>query len=176
MPEDVAKELANSRRALVVAPAGCGKTHLISSAVACATGRQLVLTHTHAGVKAVCERMAELRVPPSQYHVCTLDSFALRYAAAFPTVSGWTVPEPEGEQWAQLRPAALSALKLNAVEEVLHGSYTGIFVDEYQDCSTTQHELVLRLASLLPCRVLGDPLQAVFAELNKANALPWAEV
>ncbi|MGA3143152.1 MAG: UvrD-helicase domain-containing protein [Verrucomicrobiota bacterium] len=176
MPEDVAKQLANSQRALVVAPAGCGKTHLISSAVACATGRQLVLTHTHAGVKAICERMFELRVPPSQYHVCTLDSFALRYAAAFPTVSGWTVPEPEGDQWAELLPAAVSALKLNAVEEILRASYRGIFVDEYQDCSTIQHELVLRLACVLPCRVLGDPLQAVFAELNKANALPWAEV
>jgi DNA helicase-2/ATP-dependent DNA helicase PcrA len=35
-------------------------------------------------------------------------------------------------------------------------------VDEYQDCSVAQHELVLKLARDLPCRLLGDPLQGIF--------------
>jgi hypothetical protein len=37
-----------------------------------------------------------------------------------------------------------------------------MFVDEYQDCTKTQHQLVTRLAELIPCRLLGDPLQGIF--------------
>ena len=50
MPNDSAKNFAGCDRGLVVAPAGCGKTHLIAEAVGHAKGKQLVLTHTHAGV------------------------------------------------------------------------------------------------------------------------------
>jgi len=32
------------------------------------------------------------------------------------------------------------------------------------------------LAAVLPCRVLGDPLQSVFAKVNKGDALPWTAV
>jgi DNA helicase-2/ATP-dependent DNA helicase PcrA len=35
-------------------------------------------------------------------------------------------------------------------------------VDEYQDCSSVQHRIVTALARDLPCRVLGDPMQAIF--------------
>jgi hypothetical protein len=37
-----------------------------------------------------------------------------------------------------------------------------VFVDEYQDCTASQHGLVLQLADLLPTRVVGDPLQGIF--------------
>jgi hypothetical protein len=176
MAESTATTLANSKLALVVAPAGCGKTHLIAEAVGLAKGRQLVLTHTHAGVNAMCRRLEEQGVPTQQYHVCTLDSFALRYAAAYPSVSGWSHQAPADAQWAELRPTALKVLRLRAVEDVLRASYTGVFVDEYQDCSLSQHALVMQLASVLPCRALGDPLQSIFTELNKESALPWGEV
>ena len=36
------------------------------------------------------------------------------------------------------------------------------YVDEYQDCSNIQHVLISSLADILPCRILGDPLQAIF--------------
>jgi DNA helicase-2/ATP-dependent DNA helicase PcrA len=48
------------------------------------------------------------------------------------------------------------------VKRIIHASYAGVFIDEYQDCSVSQHELVLALSSTLPCRVLGDPLQGIF--------------
>jgi DNA helicase-2/ATP-dependent DNA helicase PcrA len=51
-----------------------------------------------------------------------------------------------------------------------------VFVDEYQDCSKGQHAMVEALAKILPCRVLGDPLQSVFAQVNKGHALPWEAV
>src|SRR5437867_9801783 len=45
---------------------------------------------------------------------------------------------------------------------ILRASYAGLYVDEYQDCSGPQHEIVLKLARDLPCRLLGDPLQGIF--------------
>ena len=41
-------------------------------------------------------------------------------------------------------------------------SYSGVLVDEYQDCTKEQHEVVVALAEILPTRVLGDPLQGIF--------------
>ena len=173
MASKLATDLAHTERGMVVAPAGCGKTHLISEAVSCSRGRQLILTHTHAGVKAIRERMVRLGVAPELYRVATIDAFALKYAAAFPSISGWTIREPEGKQWSALRPAALLACRAPAITDVLRSTYTGVFVDEYQDCTVGQHALVMQLSSLLPCRILGDPLQAIFRKINKAEALPW---
>jgi DNA helicase-2/ATP-dependent DNA helicase PcrA len=48
------------------------------------------------------------------------------------------------------------------VRRVVTESYAGLYVDEYQDCTAGQHRLVLKLADILPCRVLGDPLQGIF--------------
>lgn len=172
---DHVADFANAKKALIVAPAGCGKTHLIAAAVKASRGRQLVLTHTHAGVKALRDRMDELQVPPSSYHITTLDSFSLRYASAYPSVSGWHVKEPERGQWSQLRPAALKVVNLDAVADVLRSTYGGVFVDEYQDCGLQQHALIMRLSGVLPCRIVGDPLQAIFATLNDRNgdSLAW---
>jgi len=176
MADALPKDVAACKRGLVVAPAGCGKTHLITEAVQYCTGRQLVLTHTHAGVKAIRDRMTRFSIPRERYLVCTIDSFALRYATAFPTLSGWTTQQPQGDEWSSLQPSATKLLKENFVESVLRASYAGIFVDEYQDCTVGQHELVLQLASVLPCRVFGDPLQSVFWEVNKDQTLPWNRV
>lgn len=173
MPSQLAKDLAHAERGMVVAPAGCGKTHLISEAVGCSKGRQLILTHTHAGVKAIRERMIRLGVAPELYRVATIDAFALKYASAFPSLSGWTIREPEGKQWSALRPAALLACRTPPVIDVLRASYAGVYVDEYQDCTVGQHALVMQLAALLPCRILGDPLQAIFRRINKGEALAW---
>ncbi len=176
MASQLAKDLAHAERGMVVAPAGCGKTHLISEAVGCSQRRQLVLTHTHAGVKAIRERMIRLGVAAELYRVATIDAFALKYASAFPSLSGWTIREPEGEQWAALRPAALVACRTSPVIDVLRASYAGAYVDEYQDCTVGQHALVMQLASVIPCRILGDPLQAIFRKINKDDALPWQTV
>jgi len=67
----------------------------------------------------------------------------------------------------------LQACSALPVIDVLRASYAGLYVDEYQDCTLGQHSLVMQLASVLPCRILGDPLQAIFRKINKADALPW---
>ena len=49
-----AAALARSARGAMIAAAGCGKTEVIASAVAnYGGGKELVLTHTHAGVEAI---------------------------------------------------------------------------------------------------------------------------
>ncbi len=78
------RDVADANLGLIVAPAGCGKTYLISEALKYCSRRQLVLTHTHAGVKAIRDRMDRLGVAPTKFRVSTLDAFALRYATAFP--------------------------------------------------------------------------------------------
>jgi DNA helicase-2/ATP-dependent DNA helicase PcrA len=48
------------------------------------------------------------------------------------------------------------------VKKVFKSTYTGVFVDEYQDCSLVQHDLVNKLVELRPTRLIGDPLQGIF--------------
>lgn len=74
-----------ARRGLVVAPAGCGKTHLITEVLSVAQHKPyLVLTHTTAGVTALKKRLKRFSVPSQNYVVTTIDGWALRIAGSFP--------------------------------------------------------------------------------------------
>ena len=126
------------------------------------TGRQLVLTHTHAGVKALRDRLRRFNVPESRFRVDTIAGWCLRYTVSFPLVSGISAKTPTAAQWAAVYPAAENVLQSSAVREVVQSSYAGVFVDEYQDCTLPQHAVIVRLADVIPCRVLGDPLQGIF--------------
>lgn len=177
MPDDVARSFAECDRGLVVAPAGCGKTHLIAESVSHAAGKQLVLTHTHAGVDALRSRLNRLNVPPAKYRVTTIDSLALSYSMAFPHLAGWERHYPGGDgDWHALRVAASRLFSHDAPRRVLQASYTGVFVDEYQDCCGTQHAMVAAIAEALPCRIVGDPLQAIYRKLHPEDIVAWSEV
>ena len=146
----------------VVAPAGFGKTHLIAEAVSRSANRQLVLTHTYAGVHVLRRKIRELRVGEQCFCVDTIASWALRISLSYPVTSGWTIVRPAGDQWSDLYRACSLLLDSGFIRRILRASYGGLYVDEYQDCSSEQHELVLKLARDLPCRLLGDPLQGIF--------------
>ncbi len=146
----------------VVAPAGFGKTHLIAASLCHAEKRQLVLTHTYAGVNALRRKMRQLRVPNGTFRIDTIASWALRLSLSYPEASDWNVGRPVQEQWAGLYRACSRLLECGFIRRVLRASYGGFYVDEYQDCSGAQHEIVLKLARDLPCRILGDPLQGIF--------------
>lgn len=169
LPEIVA---AHGGAGYVVAPAGYGKTHLIAEAVSVAKRRQLVLTHTYAGVSALRRKMRELGVPSGAYRVDTIASWALRLCLSYAGTSGWDVQRPDGEQWTTLYRGCSALLDQAFIRRILRASYGGLYVDEYQDCSTAQHELVLRLARDLPCRILGDPLQAIF-DFEGESPVDW---
>jgi hypothetical protein len=146
----------------VVAPAGFGKTHLIAEAVSRSVNRQLVLTHTYAGVNVLRRKMRELRVGEKCFRVDTIASWALRLSLSYPLTSGWAIVRPAGYQWSDLYRGCSLLLDSGFIRRILRASYGGLYVDEYQDCSAEQHKLVLKLARDLPCRLLGDPLQGIF--------------
>jgi hypothetical protein len=163
VPTDAAT-LAAATRAYVIAPAGFGKTHLIAEAVACAPDtRQLILTHTHAGVSALRRHLAARGISDRRAHVETISGFALRYATAYPDTCEVDTAHPAGAQWRQVQSGAARFLATRAGRAVTADSYGGLYVDEYQDCTQAQHTLIRSLADVLPTRLLGDPMQGIFA-------------
>lgn len=164
MPDDDPyRPFANERRAVVVAPAGCGKTELIARAVGFCQSKQLVLTHTHAGVDSLRGRLQKLKIPSTRYCVETIHSFALRYAAAYPKSSSVKNIRPRTHNdYTDIIESAHRLIKTHLIRKVLSLTYGGVFVDEYQDCTLDQHNLIIGLGDVLPCRIVGDPLQGIF--------------
>ena len=163
MSEELALKLNDfTTKGYVIAPAGYGKTHLIAMAVKAATKRQLILTHTFAGVNSIQTKMIALGVPSSKYQIDTIASWSLRLCLAYPKTSGWRAEHPTDKQWNKLYECCSGLLEKQFVRRVIAATYAGIYVDEYQDCSDLQHTLVCAFAEFLPCRILGDPMQAIF--------------
>ena len=156
--------LAQSARASVCAPAGYGKTHLIGRALLASDDeRHLILTHTHAGVHALRKRLAQLGVPRNRHHIDTIAGWALQYAQAFPATTGYVKPaQAFDEDWPIIYNGVAALLVTSPARATVAATYAGAYVDEYQDCSLPQHALITALSDLVPCRVLGDPLQAIF--------------
>lgn len=173
MSEDLAVKLNScSTKGYVIAPAGYGKTHLIALAVRAASGRQLVLTHTFAGVNSIKTKMTALGVPSSMYQVDTIASWSLRLCLAYPKTSAWATDNPADDQWNQLYASCSDLLSKSFIRHCISSTYAGLYVDEYQDCSALQHSLVCTLADFLPCRVLGDPMQSIF-DFDNAKPVDW---
>ena len=166
MQASVDAQLAQSDRGLLIAPAGCGKTETVARAVTASGGKQLVLTHTHAGVRALKSRLRALGVPQRLWRVETIDGFSLRYALYFPRLSGFSNRSPSGNAWNLLRQSILRGFRKEALRRLLQSSYDGVFIDEYQDCVLKQHLLILLLSELVPVRIVADPLQGVFGPLG----------
>lgn len=107
--------------------------------------------------------MTSLKIPPSSVSVRTLDGFSLQYAYHYPILADFDGHQPEdNDSWSMLRKGAISMFGSAHIKKVLEASYSGAFVDEYQDCSQLQHQIVQQIANALPTRILGDPLQGVF--------------
>ncbi len=153
-------------RGLVVAPAGCGKTQLITDALARHGGAKpiLVLTHTNAGVAALRGRLEKAGVKPGSYRATTLDGFAMRLISTFPQRAGHDPRIISGARpnYEAIRDAAARLVAAGHVNDILAASYERLFVDEYQDCSIRQHALVTWLAQSLPTAIVGDPFQSIF--------------
>lgn len=161
-------------RGSIVAPAGCGKTESIVQAVSRNDGKPaLVLTHTNAGVCALRSRMARAKVATTKARITTLDGWCLQVVSSYPELSGLR-PDLSAIQYPALREAAIRAVSSGGLDAILRASYSRVIVDEYQDCTSGQHRLVVSLADRLACCVLGDPLQRIF---DFAGPLPdWDEV
>ena len=166
---------SHSGSGYVVAPAGCGKTHLIAQSTAQSVGRQLILTHTYAGVNALRRKMRILGVNSKLYWIDTLASWALRLSLSYPSASGWQDERPAtNEQWNDLYSCCSNLLDNEFIRRILRASYDGVYVDEYQDCSTAQHGIVVKLTRDLPSRLLGDPMQGIF-DFGGQQPVDWAQ-
>jgi hypothetical protein len=159
-------DLLGLERGLVVAPAGCGKTELIARTVARHHGSKpiAILTHTNAGVAALRSRLDRAGVVRSKYHLGTIDGWAVRLISTFPERAGHD-PEIMTRQrpsYPAVREAAARLIEAGHVDDVIRASYSHLLVDEYQDCSIRQHEIVYHAARCIPTCVVADPMQAIF--------------
>jgi AAA domain len=161
-------DLLAINRGCVTAPAGCGKTYGIVSALSRseATKPVLVLTHTNAGVAALRGRLSRAKVPPSKYRLATIDGWSMRVASTFPARSAIDPMvlrlADRGRDYPQIRQAASRLLGDGNIRDVIHATYSRLLVDEYQDCSTFQHSLVQQVSEVLPTCIVGDSMQAIF--------------
>lgn len=152
----------------VSAPAGCGKTHLIASALQRHDDSKpiLILTHTNAGVAALRARLTHMGVPQRAYRITTIDGWAMRLIGTFPHRSGHAegvldLTDPRND-YPAIRQGTINILAGDHLRDVLQATYARLFVDEYQDCLVEQHAMVSKIAEVLPTCVLGDPMQAIF--------------
>ena len=116
--------------------------------------------------------MQVLDVAEKLFRIDTIASWALRLCLAYNYTSEWVAERPKEDEWGTLYGACDKLLEQGFIRRIIRASYAGIYVDEYQDCSVGQHNLVLKLARDLPCRVLGDPLQGIF-DFEGQNPIDW---
>lgn len=151
----------DGRKTLLVAPAGYGKTYTIAESLKYTDGKQLILTHTHAGVASIKEKIKKLNIETKKYSIETISSFAQKYFHAFYT--GKDTPDQEQKGYHSfVIQKAKEVFTSPLVKRVITASYTGLFVDEYQDCSKNQHAMILVLSNTLPTHIVGDPMQGIF--------------
>ena len=63
MTEAELDKIMQMSSAAIIAPAGHGKTEMIADIVERSTGKQLLLTHTNAGVDAIDKRLKSGKYP-----------------------------------------------------------------------------------------------------------------
>lgn len=99
---------------------------------------------------------------PKNYEVDTIAGWSLRFSTAYPETSGVPANQKLRDiDWDEVYRGACRVLQ-TPVREVVAKSYSGMYVDEYQDCTKNQHELIVECSKIVPCRVLGDLLQGIF--------------
>lgn len=170
MTEEELYKIMQMPSAAIIAPAGHGKTEMIAEIVKYAEGKQLLLTHTNAGVDAIEKRLQKRNVSKEKYAVTTIAAFCIKWCMSYnhtgcfdKCLSPLNGREESDAYYAQLYLGAQKILETNWAGYVLKATYTGIVVDEYQDCLQEQHEIVLAMNKHLPVRVLGDPMQGIFS-------------
>lgn len=155
-------EFVSKPKSLLIAPAGYGKTHTIAECLKYTAGTQLVLTHTHAGVASLKEKIKKSGITSAKFHIETIDSFAQKYVNAFYCKNDIPPQEDNKKYFPFIIKQATRIIKIKPIKDIINATYTRLFVDEYQDCAKTQHRFIIALADILPVHLLGDPLQGIF--------------
>jgi DNA helicase-2/ATP-dependent DNA helicase PcrA len=165
------KKFIESKKSLLIAPAGHGKTYTIAECVKYHTeGKQLILTHTHAGVASLKKKFnsKDFQIPSNSYSIETITGFIQKYILSFypknkiVDSTGKVIKENSPEYFKFIDNKALILFQKPLIQNILQRTYSGIFVDEYQDCSLKQHQIITNLSKNIPLRMLGDHLQGIF--------------
>lgn len=162
----------------IIAPAGHGKTEMIADIIQYSNGKQLILTHTNAGVDAINERLQKRKISKEKYTVTTIAAFCIKWCISYNITSDFDKelsPLNGGIEaktyYEQLYYGAKKIFETLWSGSVLKSTYVGVIVDEYQDCIQVQHEIVLAMNKHLPVKVLGDPMQGIFSFAG--NLVNW---
>lgn len=151
-----------SKNGLIMAPAGHGKTEDIVSQVEHNkfNKKVLILTHTNIGVQELENRLKKKKINLKKINVCTIASFALKYIKMFPSLSGFNNDKKlfENDIYEQMS----NLLNNIHIREIVRNTYEQLFVDEYQDCSLSQHKMIKGLCNILNYKIYGDPLQSIY--------------
>lgn len=185
--ERVREVLRSDRaRVLVEAPAGCGKTYE-AVGLACAIGAELpqeasvlLLTHTHAA-KNEFSRRAATTTGATRVRVSTIDSFLVDMCMPHAAALGLPYPlrTALAEKAVKLPEIAQKALELvrrcPLIAEVIATRHPVIILDEHQDASVTQHDVVDTIAATadMRLRIFGDPMQAIY-DFGETETLSWS--
>jgi len=157
------KKFIEDEKSMIIAPAGYGKTYTIVEAVKELDDEKkiLVLTHTHAGIASLKDKFKLAKVHPSKYSLETITGFSLSFANSYHINKNDLVPENDDYFVSAVKIAA-KLLNANPIKKAIQAKYSHLIVDEYQDCTIDQHELILVIACIIKTHILGDPLQGIF--------------
>ena len=157
-------DFISKEKCLLVAPAGFGKTHALAECIVRTPDdkKQLILTHTHAGIASIKEKVNRLKIPASKYHIETITGFAQKYTLAFYCGNDIPLQEDPTKYYPFIIEKATELFELKTIQKTILYSYQGLFVDEYQDCTDIQHQMITALSEIIPIHILGDPVQGIF--------------
>ncbi len=162
--DKVVEDFLNQEKSLLIAPAGYGKTYTIVQCVKESEGKSLILTHTHAGVAALKNVLKEQQIDKKCYEIETITSYAQKYVKAY---CSETLPDiTDKNYWMFILEKAEKIFKNTHIKDVIKKTYSRLFVDEYQDCTLSQHKVILAISQSIPTHILGDPLQGII-DFNK---------
>lgn len=151
-----------NKNGLIIAPAGYGKTEDIAIQVQrLKTNKKiLILTHTNVGIDELSIRIKKYNIISSKVNIMTIASFSLKYIKMFPSISGYDKDKDlfDNDIYSQMN----SLLKNIHIRQIIKNSYDQLFVDEYQDCNLSQHEMIKEICNILNYKIYGDPLQSIF--------------
>lgn len=155
----------SANMSMILAPAGYGKTYTIADCINSYRGKKkiLVLTHTHAGVASLKEKFEQMHLSSSLYHLETICSFALNFTKIYHIIKEEIPSSSDVDSLFYFAVEhATKILRAQPIKRYLSIKYDHLIVDEYQDCTEMQHQMILALAATLKTHILGDPLQGIF--------------
>lgn len=159
------KNFLSEKASVLIAPAGHGKTHFITECLSQASDEKpfLILTHTHAGIDSLKNKFQNNKIPRNKYVLETISGFSQRIVT---TILGEAslplIDDKNRDYFSETLKLCSDLLQKRQVKFVISLSYSRIFVDEYQDCTFSQHCLLMNLLGSLPLHLLGDPLQGIY--------------